>query len=94
VLVGDFNDAKNSPVLARFREQGTRRLLFAVDATDSRGERWTYRFDREDTYTRVDYVLVSSPLWQKSPAVRASVPDWPEVAVASDHRPVRLQLAR
>ncbi len=94
VLVGDFNDAKNSPVLARFREQGTRRLLFAVDATDSRGERWTYRFDREDTYTRVDYVLVSSPLRQNSPAVRAEIPDWPEVTVASDHRPVRLELAR
>jgi endonuclease/exonuclease/phosphatase family metal-dependent hydrolase len=65
-----------------------------VDATDSRGERWTYRFDREDTYTRVDYVLVSLPLWQNATAVGADIPDWPDAAVASDHRPVRLQLAR
>ncbi|MFN5561861.1 MAG: endonuclease/exonuclease/phosphatase family protein [Opitutaceae bacterium] len=94
MVVGDFNDAKSSPVLARFREQGARRLFFAVDATDSRGERWTYRFDREDTYTRVDYVLVSLPLWQNATAIGVDIPDWPEVAVASDHRPVRLQLAR
>jgi endonuclease/exonuclease/phosphatase family metal-dependent hydrolase len=92
--VGDFNDAKSSPVLARFRQQGERQLFFAVDATDSRGERWTYRFDREDSYTRVDYILVSETLWRQPTLIRAEIVDGEEVSVASDHRPVRLLLAR
>jgi endonuclease/exonuclease/phosphatase family metal-dependent hydrolase len=94
VVVGDFNDSKSSPVLARFRQQGERQLFFAVDATDSRGERWTYRFDREDSYTRVDYILVSETLWRQPTLIPAEILDGEEVSVASDHRPVRLLLAR
>lgn len=94
VLVGDFNDTRGSPVLARFREQGTRTLLAVVDAADSRGERWTHRFEREDTYSRVDYVLVSGAILRGPGSYRATVLDGSDVTLASDHRPVRLELAR
>lgn len=94
VVLGDFNDTKSSPVLARFREQGSRRLFHPVDALDSRGERWTYRFEREDSYGRADYILVSEALQGTRGDVRAEVLDGDDVTVASDHRPVRLILAR
>lgn len=94
LLVGDFNDARSSPVLARFREQGPRRLFHLVDAADSRGERWTHRFARDDAYSRVDYVLVSDAVQRRAGRVRAAVFDGPDVAQASDHRPVRLELLR
>jgi endonuclease/exonuclease/phosphatase family metal-dependent hydrolase len=94
LLVGDFNDARSSPVLARFREQGPRRLFHLVDAADSRGERWTHRFARDDAYSRVDYVLVSDAVQRRAGRVRAAVLDGPDVAQASDHRPVRLELLR
>ncbi len=94
VLAGDFNDTRTSPVLARFQAQGDRTLLEIVEAADLRGERWTHRFDRDDSYTRVDYILVSGRI-VRSPGVRqAMVLDGPDVALASDHRPVRLELAR
>ncbi len=94
ILVGDFNDTRTSPVLARFQTQRGQPLFEIVDAADSRGERWTYRFDREDTYTRVDYVLVSGRIAVPPGGILATVLDGPDVALASDHRPVRMELAR
>lgn len=94
VVAGDFNDARSSPVLARFREQGPRRLFQIVDAADSRGERWTHRFARDDVYSRVDYILVSEALLRIPGTMQATVLDGPDVAQASDHRPVRWEWVR
>ncbi len=94
IVAGDFNDARSSPVLARFREQGLRRLFQIVDAVDSRGERWTHRFARDDVYSRVDYILVSEALLRAPGTMRATVLDGPDVAQASDHRPVRWEWVR
>jgi len=61
-------------------------------ATDPNGENWTYCYRKEDTYSRVDYVLVSPGLASAVPEGGARVYNGPGVREASDHRPVVVRL--
>lgn len=88
VILGDCNDGKASKALERLRTRGKTVVAELLPATDSRGESWTHAFRKDDTYTRVDHILVSPGL---SAAVRggvARIVDADGVRSASDHRPV------
>jgi endonuclease/exonuclease/phosphatase family metal-dependent hydrolase len=55
---------------------------------DPRNITWTYHYGVEDTYSRVDYILISGGLakeWVKEETYVLAVPNW---GLASDHRPV------
>jgi endonuclease/exonuclease/phosphatase family metal-dependent hydrolase len=88
VILGDCNDGKSSKALERLRTRGKTVVAELLPAADSRGESWTHAFRKDDTYTRVDHILVSPGL---SAAVRggtARIVDAEGVRAASDHRPV------
>lgn len=92
LLVGDFNDGPTSRTVRALSARGRTEILRMVSAADSRGETWTHRYLKEDSYTRVDHIFVSPGM---EPAVRgggARIHDGPGVANASDHRPVVVEL--
>lgn len=92
VVLGDFNDsAASKPVKALLR-RGKTTLTERVPATDSRGEVWTHFYRKEQTYSAVDHVLVSPSLLKAVVGGAAVIFDRPDVAEASDHRPVVVQL--
>lgn len=94
VLVGDFNDSPVSRPLRALSARGRTTIAALVPVADSRGETWTHRYRREDSYTRVDHILVSPGLARVARIVgdRAAIHDGPGVAEASDHRPVVVEL--
>ena len=92
VICGDWNDTRGSKAVRALQKRGELELGEILRATDSRGETWTHFYRREDTYSRIDYLLVSPALQPYVASGRATVWDGPGVADASDHRPVFLQL--
>lgn len=88
VILGDCNDSKASRPLDRLRERGKTVIAELLPAADSRGETWTHAFRKDDSYSRVDYVLVSSGLRSAVRGGAAQVFDGNGVRGASDHRPV------
>lgn len=88
VVLGDCNDSRTSRALAFLQRRGKTDIAALLTGGDSRGEVWSHAYRREETYSRVDHILVSPGL---VPAVRdgvARVYDGPGVREASDHRPV------
>lgn len=88
VVLGDCNDSRTSRPLALLQKRGRTEIATLLTGADSRGEVWSHAFRREETYSRVDQILVSPGLL---PAVRdgaARIYDGPGVREASDHRPV------
>jgi endonuclease/exonuclease/phosphatase family metal-dependent hydrolase len=63
-----------------------------LPATDSRGETWTYFYGKEDTYQRVDHILVSPGLRTLVQGGQGMIQDGPETRKASDHRPLCVTL--
>lgn len=92
LLAGDFNDSPASRALERFLEIDDEPFLAAVPAADSRGETWTYFYQRHDVYSRVDYFLASPTMMNAIRSRRAWIVDVPEFAAASDHRLLWLEL--
>jgi endonuclease/exonuclease/phosphatase family metal-dependent hydrolase len=92
VIAGDFNDGPASRTMERMLAHGATKVAALVPAGDSRGEAWTYRYARDDAYSRFDHVLVSPGLLPAGRDVRARIHDGAGVAEASDHRPVVLTL--
>ncbi len=92
IILGDCNDTKDSKVMQRLLRRGKTEIAALLPAADSRGDSWTHAYRKEDSYSRVDHILVSPAL---KPAVTggvAHVYDGPGVREASDHRPVVVTL--
>lgn len=101
VVLGDFNDAKNSSAIRRLLGEGRTRLVDTrpaerngdADAAPNprwvpRRVTWTYFYAVEDTYDRIDYILVSPGMaaeWEPEATYVLAMPNW---GTASDHRPV------
>ena len=94
LIVGDFNDARDSSPLRRFLEVSGRELSQRVDAVDSRGEAWTFHYRKRDLYERVDFLLASPALAKHIVGGSARIIDiLPATDIASDHRPVCVELS-
>jgi endonuclease/exonuclease/phosphatase family metal-dependent hydrolase len=101
VLLGDLNDLKNSRTLRLLIGRGRRALVDTRPAErngddqpnphprhDPRHIAWTHYYGAEDTYSRIDYILLSPGLareWLPQETFVQTVPNW---GVASDHRAV------
>jgi endonuclease/exonuclease/phosphatase family metal-dependent hydrolase len=92
LVLGDFNDNRISAALRRIEARGNTTISQLLPAADSRGETWTHAYRKEDSYSRLDHILVSPALWPEVAGGRASIFDGAGVADASDHRPVRVTL--
>ncbi len=101
IVLGDFNDVKDSDSTreiigrGRFKLVDTRPAERNGDNTpaenswfEPRNITWTHYYGKEDTYSRVDYILLSSRLaqaWVRNDTYVLAMPNW---GVASDHRPI------
>jgi endonuclease/exonuclease/phosphatase family metal-dependent hydrolase len=101
VIVGDLNDVKDSLSTRTILGKGKSALIDTRPAERNgdnlppskpgfspRNISWTYFYGKEDTYSRVDYVLVSPGMareWEPERTYVLALPNW---GMASDHRPV------
>jgi endonuclease/exonuclease/phosphatase family metal-dependent hydrolase len=101
IVLGDFNDVKDSDSTreiigrGRFKLVDTRPAERNGDNTpaehpwfEPRNITWTHYYGKEDTYSRVDYILLSPGMahdWVKPETYVLTLPDW---GIASDHRPI------
>jgi len=99
VVLGDFNDTKDSASTKMVIGRGRRKLVdtrpaereadSAADASpEARKITWTHYFNKEDTYSRIDYILLSPGMareWVANGSYVLKIADW---GVASDHRPL------
>lgn len=102
LVCGDFNDTKDSPALKALLGRSTQRPLVDTRPVERNGDQaapenpkwdprhvsWTHFYGKEDTYSRIDYVLLSTGMareWRREGSYLPTLADW---GVASDHRPV------
>ena len=101
MVLGDFNDVKDSDSTREIMGRGRFKLVDTRPAErngdnapaekpwfEPRNVTWTHYYGKEDTYSRVDYILLSSSLardWVKKETYVLTTPNW---GIASDHRPI------
>ncbi len=101
MVLGDFNDLKDSDSTREIIGRGRFKLMDTRPAErngdnapaenswfEPRNITWTHYYGKEDTYSRVDYILLSSRLaqaWVRNDTYVLTMPNW---GVASDHRPI------
>ncbi|MBG30935.1 MAG: hypothetical protein CMI31_13190 [Opitutae bacterium] len=93
LVAGDFNDHRDSSPLRRFLKSGDTQLTSLVPASDSRGEVWTHYWKKRDLYSRVDFFLATSAMFERVKNGRGTLVDFPEAGQASDHRMIYLDLS-
>ncbi len=100
-VVGDFNDNKDSASTRAVIGRGAYKLIDTRPAEangdntpnenpawEPRNITWTHHYGKEDTYSRIDFILISPGLarsWETNQTRVLTVPNW---GVASDHRPI------
>jgi endonuclease/exonuclease/phosphatase family metal-dependent hydrolase len=100
VVLGDLNDSKDSASTKQIIGRGKHKLVDTRpaerngDAPTGRGAdglrnvTWTHFFAREDSYSRIDFILLSPGMareWVTNETYILTMPGW---GVASDHRPL------
>lgn len=101
VVLGDFNDVKDSRPIRTLLGRGRTALMdtrpaerngddrsSSVPRLPPRNVTWTYHYGKEDTYSRIDYILLSRGMareWDSNATFVLSLPNW---GLASDHRPI------
>jgi endonuclease/exonuclease/phosphatase family metal-dependent hydrolase len=88
VIAGDFNDDRTSRPVRAMLDRGKTGISQWLPAGDSRGEVWSHFYQRGDSYSRVDHVLVSPGLLPRVRGGVGRIHDSVETRQASDHRPV------
>lgn len=106
LVCGDLNDIKDALSTRTVTGQGRTALVDTRPAErngdntpsenprwDPRNVTWTYYYGKEDTYQRIDYLLVSSGMakeWERTGTYVLAMPNW---GAASDHRPIVAQFS-
>jgi endonuclease/exonuclease/phosphatase family metal-dependent hydrolase len=101
VVLGDFNDVKDSRSTKMIVGHGKLGLIDTRPAERNGDDQpsshphfsprkitWTHYYGKEDSYSRIDYVLISRSLakeWIPDETYVLALPNW---GVGSDHRPV------
>ncbi len=101
IVLGDFNDVKSSDSTKAIIGRGKFKLIDTRPAErngdnapgqspyfEPRNVAWTYLYGKDDTYARIDYILLSPALaynWVKAETYIPTIPNW---GIGSDHRPI------
>ena len=101
VVLGDFNDTKDSKSTRAVIGRGKHALIDTRPAErngddqpnpnpryEPRTITWTHHYGKEDTYSRIDFILLSPGLareWDRENTYILTQPNW---GVGSDHRPI------
>lgn len=101
VVLGDFNDTKDSPSTKAIVGKGKFKLVDTRPAErngDNPSPRkngyapakvtWTYFYEKEDGYFRIDYLLLSPGMsreWVQAETYIPAITNW---GIGSDHRPL------
>ena len=101
VVLGDFNDTKDAAstkaVIGRYRgklvdtrpaERNGDEGVAPTATKDPRNVTWTHYYGAEDTYNRIDFLLLSPGMakgWVTNETYVLTQPNW---GLASDHRPL------
>ena len=101
IVLGDFNDTKDSDSMKEIIGRGKFKLTDTRPAErngdnvpgeppyfEPRNVAWTYFYGADDTYARIDYILLSPAMardWVKAETYIPTIPNW---GIGSDHRPI------
>jgi endonuclease/exonuclease/phosphatase family metal-dependent hydrolase len=101
IILGDFNDTKDSDSIKEIIGRGKFKLTDTRPAErngdsapaqppyfEPRNVAWTYFYGADDTYSRIDYILLSPAMardWVKAETYIPTIPNW---GIGSDHRPI------
>jgi len=101
IVLGDFNDTKDSASTREVIGRGKTRLVDTRPAEQNGDElpgpgharerrcvTWTHYYNKEDSYRRIDFLLVSRGMareWVTNETYVLATPNW---GLASDHRPL------
>ena len=99
VVLGDLNDTKDAASTKVVIGSGITRLVDtrpaecngdteALETSEARTINWTHYYAKEDTYSRIDFILVSRAMareWLSQETFALRIPNW---GLASDHRPI------
>jgi len=99
VVVGDLNDVKDARSTRAVIGKGKAALVDTRPAEKNgdptsqarayaRNITWTHFYAKEDTYSRLDYILLSQAMarrWDSAGSYVLALPNW---GLASDHRPI------
>ncbi|MDB6022456.1 MAG: Endonuclease/exonuclease/phosphatase [Pedosphaera sp.] len=101
IVLGDFNDLHNSQPLRTIVGRGKKALVDTRPAERNgddlphsdrrlthRNVAWTHFYAVEDTYSRLDYILLNHGMareWDPAETYVLALPNW---GLASDHRPL------
>ena len=94
LLVGDLNDTPESSPISTLcsRRSNPPKQLYDLRPVDRFGLSWTHCWDSADTYSRIDYAMVSYGLLPEADLSATEIPFFPEWSLASDHRPLLITL--
>ena len=102
IVLGDFNDTYNSKSTKAIIGKNKFKLVDTRPAErngdnqpnpnnphwEPRNITWTHHFGAEDSYERIDYILLSpgmAKVWNKEETFIPTIPNW---GIGSDHRPI------
>ena len=93
LIVGDFNDHKNMAPMRRFLTVNGNVLSNIIPCSDSRGHRWTHHYAKQDSYSRIDFIMTSPTMSERFVPESGIVQDGPDASTASDHRLIQADFA-
>ena len=101
IVLGDFNDGKDSASTKEIIGRGKTKLFDPRPAErngdnapgqppyfEPRDVAWTYFYGKSDTYSRIDFILLSPALKRNWLADETFIPAIPNWGAGSDHRPI------
>jgi len=88
MIVGDFNAPPGSAPLRRFYRKGDLEFGTSLLASDTRGEVWTYFYEKGSNYQAVDGFVLSDSMFNFVKNEAGSIVDIESAPIGSDHRMV------
>ena len=88
LVVGDFNDFKNTAPIRRFQKVNKTILHHMLPCQDTMGYFWTHYYKKQDSYDRLDYLFASPSMFENYIHGSARVNNSLRCLEGSDHRMV------